>query len=810
VGAHGPERRGAWRLLPLAVLGVLAAGSIAAFLIARSVVDDQEDRLLAERSAEVKALLANSTTRIESTLAVVGRLGNAPDPAAGGLFTDAAGALVERNTKTVGVVSRTADGFEGVAVVGDGPAAGEPMTGARAALVERALQAKRMVTDLIVLGPETRLMFARPVEGSATVAYQESTINPSQPGGTSPTSAFRNVRAALYASPEVDPSRLLLSTEASGSFGGRVNRVPFPVGADQWLMLIGARGPLVGPETQKMPWVFLIGGLAVSVLAASMAEILARRRSYATALVAERTAELQHDLGELGDTRKFLEQLLIAGPVLVWRVTVPGREVSYVSPNSERLFGVDPEEALVPGYLEGLVHPEDRTGFELALGRVEQGVSAREQIEHRVMVGGRPAQWVSTVLVPERDEDGATVAMLGYVVDVDDRRRAEHAQGEAQRAAEAASRAKSEFLSRMSHELRTPLNAVLGFAQLLELDPLAPAQEDAVAHILKGGRHLLDLINEVLDISRIEAGDLALSAEAVHTTEIVQEAVDLIRPLAEQHDIQLVIAGAGCDCYIFADRQRVKQILLNLLSNAVKYNRPRGTIAVSCEQSSETWVDIAVADTGPGVPAERMGLLFTPFERLGAEHTGVEGTGIGLALSQRLAAAMGGTLEATSTLGKGSTFTVRLPKVEGPLERYERLNLVVDQPEPVAAARERAILYIEDNLSNLKLVERVLAQRGELKVIAAMQGRLGLELAREHQPVLVLLDLHLPDMEGEQVLQRLRDDPATAAIPVVIVSADATHGQVQRLLTAGAFAYLTKPIDVRELLGLLDDTLVGR
>jgi PAS domain S-box-containing protein len=793
----------------LAVLGVLAVGSIAAFVVARGVVDEQEDRLLEERSGEVKALLANSLTRIESNLAVLGRLGNAPDPAAEGLFNDAAGALVERNTRTVGVVNRTEAGFETLTVVGDGPRPGELLSGDRSALAERALQAGRMVSDLVVDGPETRLVLARPVEGSSTVAYQESVVNTSQPGGTNAASPFANVRAALYVGPQPDRARLLVTTEAEVPLTGRLVEVPFPVGADQWLMVIGSRGPLVGSETQNMPWLFLLGGLAVSILAAALAEILARRKSYAAAMVAERTAELQHDLGELGDARTFLERLLRAGPVLVWRKTVTVREVSYVSPNIERLFGIPLEQAFKTGFLGSLVHPDDRARYELALERVEQGASEREQVEYRLVVSDDQAPWVSAVIVPERDEAGTVVGTLGYSLNIDARRRAEQAQGEAQRAAEAASRAKSEFLSRMSHELRTPLNAVLGFAQLLELDDLEPAQSDAVAHILKGGRHLLDLINEVLDISRIEAGDLALSAEAVHTAEIVQEAVDLIRPLAEQHDIQLVIAGSGCDCYVFADRQRVKQILLNLLSNAVKYNRPRGTIAVSCDQSEDTWVEISVADTGPGVPAERMGLLFTPFERLGAEHTSVEGTGIGLALSQRLASAMGGTLEAESTLGKGSTFTVKLPRVEGPVERYERLNLVGPQAEPGPAEPERAILYIEDNLSNLKLVERVLSQRSDLKVIAAMQGRLGLELAREHQPVLVLLDLHLPDMDGEQVLQRLRDDPATAAIPVVIVSADATHGQVQRLLTAGAFAYLTKPIDVRELLGLLDKTLVG-
>jgi CheY-like chemotaxis protein len=364
----------------------------------------------------------------------------------------------------------------------------------------------------------------------------------------------------------------------------------------------------------------------------------------------------------------------------------------------------------------------------------------------------------------------------------------------------------------MSHELRTPLNAVLGFGQLLELDDLSDDQQEAVAHILKGGHHLLSLIDEVLDISRIEAGRLDLSPEAVQVADLLGDALELVRPLATERSVHLLGEGAAtCNRYVFADRQRLLQVLLNLLTNAVKYNRTGGSVAVSCEQPDPGRLQIKVTDTGPGIRPEHLGMLFAPFERLGAEQTNVEGTGIGLALSRRLAVAMGGTLDVTSVAGQGSTFWVELPLVEGPIERYERLNGGAPDPAKVTpeGAPRRVVLHIEDNLSNLKLLERVLAQRDGIEVIAAMQGRLGLELAREHRPALILLDLHLPDMGGDAVLQRLRDDPDTATIPVIIVSADATAGQIQRLLTAGAAAYLTKPIDVRELLRLLDEALGG-
>jgi CheY-like chemotaxis protein len=243
--------------------------------------------------------------------------------------------------------------------------------------------------------------------------------------------------------------------------------------------------------------------------------------------------------------------------------------------------------------------------------------------------------------------------------------------------------------------------------------------------------------------------------------------------------------------------------LLNLVSNAIKYNRPGGSAALSCERSAETGLRIKVHDTGPGIRPEHLGLLFTPFERLGAEHTNVEGTGIGLALSRRLAEAMGGTLDVETNLGQGTTFWVELPVVEGPVERYVRLN-GHDELSTPPVVHTKKVLHIEDNASNLRLVERILARDGEIELVSAMQGRLGVELAREHRPALILLDLHLPDIAGDEVLRQLRDDPQTAAIPVVVVSADATPGQIRRLLAEGASAYLTKPLDVGELRLLVD------
>jgi signal transduction histidine kinase/ActR/RegA family two-component response regulator len=375
---------------------------------------------------------------------------------------------------------------------------------------------------------------------------------------------------------------------------------------------------------------------------------------------------------------------------------------------------------------------------------------------------------------------------------------AEHARQEATQA----NLAKSEFLSRMSHEFRTPLNAILGFGQLLELSELSDEDEEAVGHIVKAGRHLLALVNDVLDLSRIEAGAMTISLEPVHTGELLDDATALIRPLADARSITLVVRPENCDAYIRTDRQRCRQILLNLLSNAVKYNHDGGEVQVLCERRGSDQLRVSVRDSGPGIDPARQQRLFEPFERLGAEGSGIEGTGLGLALTKQLVHAMGGEIGVTSATGEGSTFWIDLPLTEQPAETPQ-----ADPPSAPAVSGRRTLLLVEDNLTNLRLVEAMLRRRPEISVLPAMLGQLALDLASEHRPDIVVLDLHLPDLSGREVLNRLQSDPRTRHIPVVVASADASPGRVRQLREEGAFDYVTKPLDVHRFLEVVDAAL---
>lgn len=476
----------------------------------------------------------------------------------------------------------------------------------------------------------------------------------------------------------------------------------------------------------------------------------------------------------------------------------------YVSPACRNVLGVEPEE-LMAGRDPWTVHPLDQARVDLGFRpAILAGLTAES--EHRFLTPDGRVRWVRAVSNPVPNLHEPTERTVITVENINARIEAAEALQAAEAAARTANEAKNHFLSRMSHELRTPLNAVLGFAQLLQMQLADTEHAPSVGQILQGGRHLLNLINDVLDIARIEAGETSLSREPVPVTTVVEEALALMAPLAESAGVTMRAEGGSGDCWVLADRQRLRQVLLNLLSNAVKYNRIGGTVWVE-HHTGQNEVAITVRDDGPGIDLELQSRLFTPFDRLGAESSGVEGTGIGLALTRALAELMDGSLSVDSAPGHGAAFTVTLPGTHDPVEDLSEGRIGdLAATEVVAPTGSFALLYIEDNESNVRLIAQVLKLRPAWRLIHAGSGRLGIDLAQAHQPDLVLLDLHLPDGSGAEVLRTLKASAETRGLPVVIVTADASAGYSRQLLASGAARYMTKPLDMVEVLSLLDQT----
>ncbi|MEI6279270.1 MAG: PAS domain S-box protein [Verrucomicrobiae bacterium] len=377
--------------------------------------------------------------------------------------------------------------------------------------------------------------------------------------------------------------------------------------------------------------------------------------------------------------------------------------------------------------------------------------------------------------------------------------------------AEKANLAKSDFLSSMSHELRSPLNAILGFAQLMESGSPVPTatQKGSLDQILHAGWYLLELINEILDLAVIESGRLSISLEPVLLPDIMIECQTMIEPLAQKRGISMTFPHFEKPCYIKGDRTRLKQVLVNLLSNAIKYNQPGGAVVVDCVLSTPGRVRISVTDTGAGLPPEKLVQLFQPFNRLGQEAGGEEGTGIGLVVSKRLVELMQGLIGAESIVGTGSVFWIELISDGDPHTKFikDACATVVEVPVP-AGSRPRLMLYVEDNLANLQLIEQLIARRPDMRLLTAQNGKDGIMLARGYFPDVILMDINLPGINGIETMKILRMDPATAHIPIVALSANALPRDIEKGLEAGFFRYLTKPIKMNEFLETLNEVLL--
>jgi PAS domain S-box-containing protein len=475
-----------------------------------------------------------------------------------------------------------------------------------------------------------------------------------------------------------------------------------------------------------------------------------------------------------------------------------------------RIFGHEPGSfAPNTAAFHAAVHPDDR---ELVLASEKKAqTTGRHNVVHRIVRPDGSVRHVHELAQMHLDEAGKPLRLTGTVQDVTERVAFEQALMAAREAADRANQAKSEFLSSMSHELRTPMNAILGFGQLMEYDDTLPAEhQDNVKEILKAGQHLLELINEVLDLAKVESGKVDLSLEPVAVDPVIRECLSLIGTLADKRRIQISHHGLK-NTVARADRTRLKQVLLNLLSNAVKYNRVGGCVRIEVQSEGSDRLSIRVTDTGPGIPADRLAELFQPFNRLDAKDSEIEGTGIGLTITQRIVETMGGTVDVESTVGVGSSFWIELPReaVEDAAGAQAGAVRAGEPARTPGALAKHTVLYIEDNPANLKLVAQILGRVPHIHLLTAHAPEQGIDLALARRPALILLDINMPGMDGYQVLQVFKAQATLKGIPVVAITANAMPRDIERGKAAGFVDYLTKPLDVPRFIDTVNRCLTG-
>jgi PAS domain S-box-containing protein len=585
------------------------------------------------------------------------------------------------------------------------------------------------------------------------------------------------------------------------------------LGGQRWLLRIGAQTNAVPDAGHSNAWLFsTVGLLSTTMLAALLLTVTGRTRRIEDA-VDERTADLlreaaerQHAESALRASEERFRNIFDHAPIGIVYADLQGH-MRDANPRLREMIGY-PGEALSERSLAELTHPADRADVAAGLAQLLSGELQEFERNARLMHrNGQPLSvrmnW--SVL---RGADGLPQRLVAVVEDITEQLRRQDAE-RGRQAAESANLAKNEFLSRMSHELRTPLNAMLGFAQLLDLDTrpaLAPHQQAWSAQILQAGWHLLEMINDTLDLSRIDAGMLRMTMTPLPLQALVRQCVGMMEPAAARRDIALDVMLEDTALRVMGDETRLKQVLTNLLSNAVKYNVPGGRVVVHSHRLDADTVAVRVLDTGLGLSEAQMANLFQPFNRLGREQGDIEGTGIGLVISRRLAELMGGTLHAESTEGQGATFVLTLPVASAAAGS----DGDAAPPDALAAPyRHRRVHYIEDNETNVEVMRGILAQRPQITLDVSTLGLDGLTAIRGRRPDLILLDMNLPDVDGLELLRELQRDPDCATIPVVVVSADATPARIEDALAAGARRYMTKPLNLGSFLGMLDELLEG-
>ncbi|MDO8251344.1 MAG: PAS domain S-box protein [Rhodoferax sp.] len=511
--------------------------------------------------------------------------------------------------------------------------------------------------------------------------------------------------------------------------------------------------------------------------------------------------------------QQFYTRSLIESNIDALIATDPSGIITDLNKQMEALTGCTRDELIGAPFKDYFTDPERaEAGIKLVL-------SERKLTDYELTARARDGKEtvVSYNATTFYDRDRKLQGVFAAARDVTERKRLNQVLQEknvelqsAKSVAEKANLAKSDFLSSMSHELRSPLNAILGFAQLMESSspPPTPTQKASIDQILQAGWYLLELINEILDLALIESGKLSLSLEPMSLPDVLLDCQAMIEPQAQKGGIRVSFPQFDGPYFVSADRTRMKQVLINLLSNAIKYNRAGGTVEVTYRAVTAQRLRISVQDSGEGLSPEKLAQLFQPFNRLGQEAGTEEGTGIGLVVSKRLVELMGGEIGAQSIVGVGSVFWIELNKATA-LE----LSAAADEPPALLqghvlhSAELRTLLYVEDNRANMQLVEQLIARRPDMRLLSAADGTRGIALARIHQPDVILMDINLPGISGIQALKILREDPATAHIPVLALSANAMPRDIERGLAAGFFRYLTKPIKVNEFMQALDMAL---
>ena len=508
--------------------------------------------------------------------------------------------------------------------------------------------------------------------------------------------------------------------------------------------------------------------------------------------------------------QQFYTRSLIESNIDALMTTDPAGIITDVNKQMEALTGCTRDELIGAPFKNYFTDPER------AEAGIKRVLSGNKVTDYELTAHARDGKEtvVSYNATTFHDRDRKLQGVFAAARDVTERKRFEHALQEnnvelerAKAAAEKANLAKSDFLSSMSHELRSPLNAILGFAQLINSDspPPTAAQAASIDQILHAGWYLLDLINEILDLAQIESGKLALSREPTLVSEVMLECQAMIEPQGQQRGIRMTFPQFEVPCYVDADRTRLKQVLINLLSNSIKYNQAKGTVVVECTKSAPDRVRISVRDSGAGLTPDLLLQLFQPFNRLGQETSTEQGTGIGLVMSKRLVELMGGLMGVESLVGSGSVFWFELNSAVAPELPPESGAPAEISKTPVQdGAPRRTLLYVEDNPANLKLIEQLIARHPDINLLSARDGNLGIQLARANHPDVILMDINLPGISGIEALKILREDPATAHIPVVALSANAMPRDIEKGLQAGFFRYLTKPIKVNEFMDTLN------